>query len=268
MTILIQSRPSNGAAFLRHVINEAGVRCLRRSHDATSRVRASSFLVNWGCSNSTGRENLNPYGSVCSAVNKLDAFQIMDDAAVSVPAFSPRYGPDVLEETNSTNSIWLARHSLTGSGGEGITVVRRGDVWPVAPLYVKYIPKLVEFRVHVFNDGESFRILNRQKLRESEVEQSRDERLIRNRENGWVFGLVRDMDGATKAQDEAIKAVAALGLDFGAVDVIVGRDDGKAYVLEVNTAPGLEADETLKFYRDAIINRYNLWRNHNEMDQR
>ena len=38
---------------------------------------------------------------------------------------------------------------------------------------------------------------------------------------------------------EATKAVAALGLDFGAVDVIYNEKYGRAYVLEVNTAPGL-----------------------------
>jgi glutathione synthase/RimK-type ligase-like ATP-grasp enzyme len=32
-----------------------------------------------------------------------------------------------------------------------------------------------------------------------------------------------------------------LGLDFGAVDVLLGRD-GKFYVLECNTAPGVEGE--------------------------
>jgi D-alanine-D-alanine ligase-like ATP-grasp enzyme len=33
-----------------------------------------------------------------------------------------------------------------------------------------------------------------------------------------------------------VNAVVALGLDFGAVDLLIG-DDGQTYVLEVNTAP-------------------------------
>jgi D-alanine-D-alanine ligase-like ATP-grasp enzyme len=40
-------------------------------------------------------------------------------------------------------------------------------------------------------------------------------------------------------------------LDFGAVDVIYNRAQDKAYVLEVNTAPGLEGS-TLDNYVEAI----------------
>ena len=39
--------------------------------------------------------------------------------------------------------------------------------------------------------------------------------------------------------DEAIKAVAALGLQFGAVDCCLDTDD-KPWIIEVNTGPGLE----------------------------
>lgn len=40
------------------------------------------------------------------------------------------------------------------------------------------------------------------------------------------------------ARKAAKQAVAALGLDFGAVDILV-EEDGTPYVLEVNSAPGL-----------------------------
>lgn len=265
MTVLIQSRPSNGAAALAAAINAAGVNCLRRRHDAINRLRASSFLVNWGCGNSYVDPHLNSTNSVSIAVDKARTFNALFsrmDARVSVPQFASNDTLPLYKEgeINDTDNIWLARHSLTGSGGQDITVVRPGDVWPAAPLYVKYIPKLVEFRVHVFRILNDVELLVRQKLRESDAEQTRDQRLIRNRDNGWVFGLVRDEGGANLAAREAIKAIGALGLDFGAVDVIIGRDDGKAYVLEVNTAPGLEAPATVEFYRDNIISRYNLWR--------
>ena len=265
MTILVQSRPSNGATALVRRLRSRGVRALRRGANATSRLRSSSFLVNWGCSNipvgDIGLEpNLNHQNSVACAVNKRYTFHLLKEKGVSHPAYAVDGGFEE-GETNNTDSIWLARHTLTGSGGEGITVVRSGDVLPEAPLYVQYIPKLLEFRVHVFRQLNAYDTLVRQKLRQSTAEQTRDQRLIRNHDNGWVFGNVRDEDGADKAKAVAVKAVEALGLDFGAVDVIIGRDDGVAYVLEINTAPGLTSDAALDFYTDNIIAAYNYWRN-------
>jgi D-alanine-D-alanine ligase-like ATP-grasp enzyme len=50
---------------------------------------------------------------------------------------------------------------------------------------------------------------------------------------------------------EAIKAVNCLGLYFGAADVIWNDKEQRAYVLEVNTAPGLEGT-TLENYANAF----------------
>ena len=265
MTILVQSRPSNGASTLVGTLVGTGVSAMRRRADSARRLRRRSFLVNWGVTNiPVDDERLEPHlnhqNSVATAVDKAWCFHALKETGVSIPYYITRH-PSTVE--NDMECVWLARHLVKGSGGDGITVVRPGDDWPAAPLYVKYIPKLVEFRVHVFKQASGFSFLNRQKLRESNAEQDRDQRLIRNRDNGWVFGLVRDEDGAAKAQAEAEKAVAALGLDFGAVDVIIGRDDGVAYVLEVNTAPGMEAQPVIDFYASNVLKRYNNWRQGN-----
>ena len=44
--------------------------------------------------------------------------------------------------------------------------------------------------------------------------------------------------------DESIKAVEALGLNFAGVVVIFNQHEAKAYVLECNTALGLEPEGT------------------------
>lgn len=263
MTVLVQSRPSNGATALVRRLRSRDVRALLRGAGATSRLRRSSFLVNWGVSDiPVGDEGLEPHlnhqNNVYCAVDKSYAFHVLKESGVSVPEFLTATPS---EDTSDGQGIWLARHTLTGSGGKGITVVRPGDVFPSAPMYVQYIPKLVEFRVHVFRQLNGYDTLVRQKLRQSTAYQTMDQRLIRNHDNGWVFGNVRDEDGADKAKAAATKAVEALGLNFGAVDVIIGRDDGVAYVLEINTAPGLTSDAALDFYTDNIIAAYNCWRN-------
>jgi glutathione synthase/RimK-type ligase-like ATP-grasp enzyme len=71
--------------------------------------------------------------------------------------------------------------------------------------------------------------------------------LIRSWDNGWKIsytGVTQDV------RDIAHSAVAALELDFGAVDI--GRTrSGDVIVLEVNRAPGVEGS-TLDAYVKAI----------------
>lgn len=152
-----------------------------------------------------------------------------------------------------SRDIWLARTNLLGSGGAGIVVLRKGDPVPDAPLYVQYIPKLIEYRVHVFRDKVIF---CQQKKRLREAEQTKDEKLIRNHDNGWVFCPV---DVATLSEDTknvAVVTVRNLGLDFGAVDLLLGKRDSLAYALEVNTAPGLESPGLIEAYSSSFLTAY------------
>lgn len=154
---------------------------------------------------------------------------------------------------------WLAdgftvveRHVLNGNSGAGIRLVepaKPGEGAPQegitrAPLYVKYVPKKQEYRIHVCG-GEAVDI--QRKARRKDVADDAINWKVRNHDNGFIFA--RNEDGVVP--DDVIKqsvaAVEALGLDFGAVDVIFNDKEKRAYVLEVNTAPGM-AGETLKGY--------------------
>jgi len=53
----------------------------------------------------------------------------------------------------------------------------------------------------------------------------------------------------------ALAAVSALGLDFGAVDIIYNEHENQYYVLEVNTAPGLEGT-TVEKYAEAFAKEF------------
>ena len=57
----------------------------------------------------------------------------------------------------------------------------------------------------------------------------------------------------TGLRDISRDAVTALGLEFGAVDIIYNDKSKKLFVLEVNTAPGIEGATVTK-YKDAILN--------------
>ena len=66
---------------------------------------------------------------------------------------------------------------------------------------------------------------------------------------GWIFckNNIKHIDSVKKL---AIKAVETLGLDFGAVDVLFYNE--KPYILEVNTAPGIEGS-TLTNYANTFL---------------
>ena len=234
-------RGSAGGAKLRYLLGR-NARLVRRSEVP----RQYRTVINWGNTqglsyNPSRVTVLNKPEAVRLAVNKTSTFESLSAAGVRHPAYCTS-----LPET--WGGIWLARTTVTASGGEGIVVLREGDTIVEAPLYTKYIPKVHEYRLHVFGDSVFFA---QQKRRERDAEQARDARLIRNRHNGWVYAI-SEVHPSDDCKAQAVAAVRALGLDFGAVDLIVGRDDGLAYVLEVNTAPGIVGTSTEEAYRETF----------------
>lgn len=117
---------------------------------------------------------------------------------------------------------------------------------PVQPDYWSRREKLTdEFRLHIFN-GKSIRAGQKVHV---DLDGRPIHEWIRSLEGGWRIKY--DDFGSTKRMRElATKAVKALGLDFGAVD-LAKREDGTLIVLEVNRAPGLEGN-TITAYADAI----------------
>jgi biotin carboxylase len=248
-----QSRASNGAQTLNRELGN--VSRLSRINPVPRQYRT---LINWGntepVAERVGLRVLNKPAAIARAVNKITCLQTLQAAGVRVPEFST-----VAPERD--RAIWLARTNVRGSGGDGIIVVRRDDALPAAPLYVKYIKKTEEYRVHVIKHGTTETYFIQQKKRkvtDVEVEQTKDQKLIRNHDNGWVFCPLlitednpqRELRGPLMAT--ALQAVNALGLDFAAVDLIIGRDDDLPYILELNTAPGIESPTLTEAYREAF----------------
>ena len=157
----------------------------------------------------------------------------------------------VAEEWISKGSIVVCRTLLQGHSGRGIVLAQSGGTLMVpAPLYVRYKKKRSEYRIHVFR-GAVIDVAEKRRMRRERRPESYDG-YIRNHANGWIFAR----DGVTLPADAgplAVRACMALGLDFGACDIIYNEHDNKSYCLEVNTAPGLEGT-TLERYTQAILN--------------
>lgn len=241
--VVRRSGPSNGARALVNSLKEAGVRALL-SDDG--RYRQKCLIINWGSTDpiDTRNKSLNSPDAIRVARDKLATFNVLKEKGFEqIPKFSTAKPDDKAR----AKDIILERHSLTGQGGSGIVVKRPGDSLGEAPLYVWYVRKTREFRVHVCS-GQAVAV--QEKRRESETEQTEDQKLIRNRDNGWVF-CVNDVVEPTGLREIAVRACSLLGLDFGAVDMIQSKD-GQLYVLEVNTKPGIESPTVLAGYTARI----------------
>lgn len=217
--------------------------------------RKSDFIINWGISNDNMPEFvfnpvLNNPVNVGYATDKLKAFSRMEKNEVSIPNFTN--DPDVVRGWLLENKVVFARTKVNGTGGEGIVIIKNEEELnklPKCPLFVKYQLKKSEYRVHVF----SGKVLYVQEKRaKTDVENINYQ--IRNAANGWVF-CKENVDAPDCVLHEALKAVGSFGLDFGAVDVIYNELKKKAFVLEVNTAPGAEGTTSQK-YGDIMINLY------------
>ncbi len=108
--------------------------------------------------------------------------------------------------------------------------------------------KKKEFRVHVVNGSV---IDVQQKKKRNGVETTS---LIRNLANGWIFAHEGVVEPAG-LREMGVAAVAAVGLAFGAVDIIWNEKQNQCYVLEINTAPGL-CQTTCDKYADAFARNY------------
>jgi len=225
-----------------------GVRCLKI--DGTSNFRAAeATIINWGRTSwpegMVERPDwnvINAPNHVANATNKLSFFQTVDDD-LTVP-----WTTDIEVARGWPKTV--ARTILNGHSGAGIQIVERGVDIPVAPLYTKYVPKTSEWRIHVFN-GVVIDI--QRKVRDPEREPT--DWGVRSHANGFIY--IRGYEPASwhdSIGEYALRALNDLSLSFGAVDVIWSNHYERPFVLEVNTAPGLEG-QTVEHYAEAIRRR-------------
>ncbi len=224
------------------------------TNEPTKKWSGNNMLLRWGNSNPLTHKPGKRLGiwlgndvvGLQVAKHKTRTFDVLKAAGVNCPEYTT---DTAVAQQWLTEGAVLKRDTATGQGGAGITLFERGNqypqVVPVGSFAVKYIKKMAEYRVHVF-DGEVIRV--QQKRRQAGFEGRNNQ--VRNHANGWVF-CTENVQAPDALKDIAIKAVGAVGLTFGAVDVIWNAREDKYYVLEINTAPGLEG-ETIKAYGDAV----------------
>lgn len=238
-----------GSASAKALAKELGA---RRIKNERSRFRPSpnKVVINWGSTQLpnwyTSCKTLNNPISVCHATNKLAFFQLIDNEAI-VPKWTNNH--NIAIDWCREGRTVVCRTILNGHSGQGIVIAHTEDQLVDAPLYIQYIKKKEEYRAHVMN-GRVFDV--QQKARVLEHPSPNWE--VRNLANGFIYKR-QDVSLPDVAKEKAVQAVRLLGLDFGAVDLIYNAQKKRYYVLEVNTAPGLDGT-TLVNYAHAFRENY------------
>lgn len=242
---------SKGATRVQEHIVEDNGDCLRVYPDRDYAPKKTDLIIGWGAGNPplwmgaadrVGARYLNRPEAVCRSVNKIDSFDRMFAAGVRTPMFT----------TDVRVAKWWQRHKYTifarqeieGKDGEGVVVIPPDKGLVDARLYTVGMFGTDEFRVHVFNGKP---IYFQKKVPVKDIKDP----FIRTTSNGWGFTHLEQKNVPFMVIDESIKAIAAVGLDFGATDVIYSADSVDCNVLEVNTAPELGPMGS-KAYADAI----------------
>lgn len=235
-----------GSRGAKELANALGARVLKRKN-SKYRFREGDLVVNWGARDCpfTGRGVANQPDAIEPASNKLKCFQMMKEAGVSIPDFWTK-----MEDIPNEAFPIMCRTTLTGHSGAGIVVANARNELVRAPLYTKYVKKKHEYRVHCIRKpgGATTSIIIQRKAKRNDVEDA--DFMVRNLANGFVYVLVDNAPAIVER--EALNALLASGLAFGAVDVIYNEHQDKAYVLEINTAPGLEARTAEAYAREFL----------------
>lgn len=199
--------------------------------------------INWG---HTKFDGVNTPEAIKLSSNKHQALWTMDRAGVPIPKL---YAPqDIRIGFIDYPAIGRTSYHSKGSGfwfceneQEALRAREAG-----ASHFLEYIEGAREFRVHVVA-GQSIKISEKHKSYNPETEEFTEDR--------WTYP--ERFKRKISLRKIGKEAVEALGLDFGAVDILYKKinDVPRFFVLEVNTAPCLtesEDGDTLERYAQAF----------------
>lgn len=207
-------------------------------------------LIRWGSRVHAGMAQpntvLNERRAIGNSSDKYGALEQLSDNDVPVPRFTKRrerLGPS---SDDYITYPALGREQSHSQGTDIELILQQRDAYLTDNHhFVDYIPTELEYRMHVI-DGEVIKVHEKRQRHEAE-----NHAYIRNYETGYVFLNPRERPPADSI---ALDAVDALGLDFGAVDVIRAEESGDEYVLEVNSAPSLD-ENNLRRYGDTFAEK-------------
>jgi hypothetical protein len=216
-------------------------------------TRPLDVLLRWGSRKPMPRARivLNQARAIALASDKVRAIETLVGAGIHcVPCFTT--WEQALAAARGGIIFGRTRH---GHSGAGIVVYDPSGTYdgrypesPASPheWYTIYHEPTREVRIHVV-EGEVVRIQGKYLDFPEDAEQNP---FVRNHQMGYRFRTPRK-DLRSRRKEIAIEAVRALGLNFGAVDMMLFGESRRAMVLEVNTAPSC-SPMTAEAYAEAL----------------
>lgn len=171
-------------------------------------------------------------------VDKLTQYQWFQQQQLSALTFTTDQG--IAEQWVAEGACVFGRRLLNASCGDGIVIYDDTlDYAPAGgcPVYTLYKPKKREWRVHIFKD----RVVSIvEKKRRSGFVGGTSK--IRNLANGYVFCQDIDLDPVLQSRVELLGLAASkvCSSDFKGVDIAYNEKQDDVFVIEVNSAPGIE----------------------------
>ncbi len=207
--------------------------------------------------------------------NKFKTLQLLSKAKVSVASFCS--ADEVKGVLPTSMSLPLVGRKNYHQGGKGFWLcMSKGQLADAVKKGAQYFQNFIaiqdEFRLHVFGDKviyavkkvqrtnmtEAFKEQHAEKIKASAVKDGKKidddtmafvlervgkrvqpdaDMVVRSNMRGWKFSHVKTIN--KDLETEAIKALKAAGLDFGAVDCCTD-EDGNHWIIEINSGPGLQ----------------------------
>jgi len=211
---------------------------------------------------------LNPREMVRAASNKKRARQIFEEAGVPAPELFLR-GKDVTKENLPV--IGRTSYHSKGNGFWFCKTLREVEqaVNSGATHFLEFVPNTREYRVHTFIKSKYLEVPREERIPDHFVSIKISEKVWtghgepnsdepqKNHQFGWTF-----LGQQNRREEEldviryaAKQAISALGMDFGAVDVMYRMKNKHPYVLEVNSTPSMadENSDTCERYAQRIL---------------
>lgn len=221
-------------------------------------LNQNDVVVRWGDTSNSEIDGvlsqnriLNKASAISKNTNKLKSLKLFGSSGLNIPK--------IFESKQAINRFPVLGRDKNHHGGLDIVIINGSNDGnnnlnkiPNKDFYVEVIKSIREYRVHIFND-EVIRVTRKVfRGHDKDGVPVTQEGIIKNDTYGWGHNNVNVDNLNPEFISASKKALKAIGLDFGAVDLLISTNE-KPYVLEVNSSPRLNSIG-LEIYAEAIKN--------------